>query len=123
MCLLLDRESLKTLCGISAFDLRTVMALASQMGEDLHVSVRMHDLEKITGATPVSLRASIERLEGAGLILVSKRGRGPGARIHLTVSPDVACDPAILPGFETGFHQVKDMAWVLFRLARRSKES
>ena len=122
MCLLLDRKSLETLCGLSPFDFRTAMALACRMGEDLHLSIRMSDLEKITGATPVSLRASLERLEGAGLIIVAKRDRGPGAKIHLTVSPDIACDPAILPGFEIGFSQLKDVAWVLFRLARRSKE-
>lgn len=121
MTLLLDRESLKAvLSQLSPFDLRTALTLTCRMEEDLRLSIRMKDLEEATGATSLSLRESLRRLEAAKLILVRKRGRGPGAKISIVVSPALGCDPRILPGFETGFDRLVDTCWLAFQLAERS---
>lgn len=123
MSLLIDRESLKAvLAKLSPFDLRTALTLLAHMEEDLHLEIRMRDLVTSTGASALSLRHSLRRLEEARMILVRKRGRGPGAKLHLVVSPALGCDPRILPGFETGFDRLMDTCWIAYNLAVRSKE-
>ena len=123
MTIVLDRENLKgILQSLSPFDLRTAMNLLVRMEPDLHLSVRMQDLAKWTSASTLSLRGSIRRLEDAKLLLVRKRGRGPGAQLKLVINPSLGVDASMLPEFDKAFDRVQDAALMMFNLAQRSQE-
>jgi hypothetical protein len=121
MPILIDKHKwLPLLQQLSPFEVKTLMALLTQMEPELSVRLSMGTLSTLTQISPLTLRKCLDRLASLNLILIQKRERGPGAKLHLIVHPSVGVNTAVLMKPLTDFSDLKKVVHTLWELQRRS---